>query len=208
MSKFFPLPKSIKLNKDVELEVFECQNTTFQLVSVAPNAVLDLHNHLESQMGMIFNGNLEMNFNGNKTILQPLNHVYIADCNVPHGSINLLNETVRCFDVKRLTDCLPAENCILNISPDEDKITKLPCQSVISNWFEIYMTKIPSGYTIPVHQCDKEEIGFILNGKLNMAVGEEEKILEYGKIYYAPSKVLHKGSNSSDEEVLLIKILI
>ncbi len=43
MSEFFPIPKYIKLNPHVELEVFQCQDTIFQLYVIAPNAKLESH---------------------------------------------------------------------------------------------------------------------------------------------------------------------
>jgi bacilysin biosynthesis protein BacB len=48
----------------------------------------------------------------------------------------------------------------------------------------------------------QEEIGFILNGKLEIFIENEEQCLEYGQIYYAPSKVLKR------DIIHQIKILI
>jgi bacilysin biosynthesis protein BacB len=47
-----------------------------------------------------------------------------------------------------------------------------------------------------------------LNGKLEISIENEEQCLEYGQIYYTPSRVLKKGYNSSNQDINLIKILI
>ncbi|MCA2505877.1 MAG: cupin domain-containing protein [Microcystis sp. M54BS1] len=208
MSEFFPIPKPIKLNPHVELEVFQCQDTIFQLYVIAPNAKLESHQHPESQIGMVFSGELELYIKDVIKPLRPLQDVYIADGNIPHGAFNPLSEPMIGFDLKRITSSLPSEDVVLTLSNNQDKITHLPCQSVKGSWFEIVMMKIPSGYSIPPHQGEQEEIGFILNGKLEIFIENEEQCLEYGQIYYAPSKVLKKGYNSSNQDINLIKILI
>ncbi len=208
MSEFFPIPDPLKLNPHVELEVFQCQNTIFQLSAVAPNAKLESHQHPESQIGMVLSGELELYIKDLIKPLRPLQDVYIADGNIPHGAFNPLSEPMIGFDLKRITSALPSEDVLLTLSNNQDKITHLPCQSVKGSWFEIVMMKIPSGYSIPPHQGEQEEIGFILNGKLEISIENEGQFLEYGQIYYAPSKVLKKGYNSSKQDINLIKILI
>ena len=208
MSEFFPIPDPLKLNHHVELEVFQCQNTIFQLSAVAPNAKLESHQHPESQIGMVLSGELELYIKDLIKPLRPLQDVYIADGNIPHGAFNPLSEPMIGFDLKRITSALPSEDVLLTLSNNQDKITHLPCQSVKGSWFEIVMMKIPSGYSIPPHQGEQEEIGFILNGKLEISIENEGQFLEYGQIYYAPSKVLKKGYNSSKQDINLIKILI
>jgi bacilysin biosynthesis protein BacB len=39
-----------------------------------------------------------------------------------------------------------------------------------------------------------------------MKVGEEEKLLGYGSIYYAPPGVSHSGYNTSDRTISLVKV--
>ncbi|MHC0065905.1 cupin domain-containing protein [Nostoc sp. UIC 10890] len=211
MSKFFPTPKITKIGSDVELIAFECQDTLVQLVYLAPGANFALHEHLESQMGMIISGRLEMNVNGTKEIIEPLQQAYIANAYVPHGSVNIFPETAIVFDVKRIVNSLPSEKAdevFLKVSPKKDEITGLPCQSIVASWFEIVITEIPPGGIIPIQQSASEQMGIILNGQLMMSVEDEQQRLEYGSIYYAPVNVFCGGYNSSDEAVTLIKILI
>ena len=208
MSEFFPIPKTIKLNPHVELEVFQCQNTIFQLSAVAPNAKLESHQHPESQIGMVLSGELELYIKDVIKPLRALQDIHVADANVSHGFVNPLSEAMIGFDLKRITSSLPSEDVVLTLSNNQDKITHLPCQSVKGSWFEIVMMKIPSSYSIPPHQGQQEEIGFILNGQLEIFIENEEQCLEYGQIYYTPSRVLKKGYNSSNQDINLIKILI
>jgi quercetin dioxygenase-like cupin family protein len=211
MSKFFPTPKSTKISSDVELIAFECQGSLVQLVYLAPGANFALHEHLESQMGMIISGRLEMNVNGTKEIIEPLQQAYIANAYVPHGSVNIFPETALVFDVKRIINTLPSEKTdevFLKVSPTKDEITGFPCQSIVASWFEIAITEIPPGGIIPIHQSAHEQMGIILNGQLMITVGDEQQQLEYGSIYYAPTDACCGGYNSSDETVSLVKILI
>ncbi|MEH2171896.1 cupin domain-containing protein [Nostoc sp.] len=211
MSKFFPTPKITKLGSDVELIAYECQDTLVQLVYLAPGANFALHEHLESQMGMIISGRLEMNVNGTKEIIEPLQQAYIANAYVPHGSVNIFPETAIVFDVKRIVTSLPSEKTdevFLKVSPKKDEVTGFLCQSVVASWFEIVITEVPPGGIIPMEQSSSEQMGIILNGQLMMSVEDEQQRLEYGSIYYAPVDMFCGGYNSSNEAVSLIKILI
>jgi quercetin dioxygenase-like cupin family protein len=211
MSKFFPTPKITKIGSNVELIAFQCQDTLVQLVYLAPGANFALHEHLESQMGMIISGRLEMNVNGTKEIIEPLQQAYIANAYVPHGSVNIFPETAIVFDVKRIVNFLPSEKTdevFLKVLPKKDEITGFPCQSIVASWFEIVITEIPPGGIIPMEQSASEQMGIILNGQLMMSVEDEQQQLEYGSIYYAPVDVFCGGYNSSNETVSLIKVLI
>lgn len=211
MSKFFPTPKNTKINSDVELIAYECQDTLVQLVYLAPGANFALHEHLESQMGMIISGRLEMNVNGTKEIIEPLQQAYIANAYVPHGSVNIFPETALVFDVKRIINSLTSENTdevFIKALPTKDKITGFLCKSIVASWFEIAITEIPPGGIIPMHQSTSEQMGIILNGQLMISVENEQQQLAYGKIYYAPSDVFCGGYNASDEVVSLVKIMV
>ncbi|MBN3895416.1 MAG: cupin domain-containing protein [Nostoc sp. NOS(2021)] len=208
MSKFFPQPKTININSNVELIAFQCQDTVVQLVSIPPGATFELHRHPESQIGMQISGRLEININGTKEVLEPLQQVYVAGYNVLHGSINPFSETALAFDVKRITNSEEGEEAILKLSPTQDEVTGFDCQSVVGSWFEIIITQIPPKGIIPIRQSASETMGLILNGKLTIAVEEEQQQLEYGSVYYAPADALYGGYNYSEEAVSLIEILI
>jgi len=208
MSKYFPQPRTIIINSNVELLAFECQDTVVQLASIPPGATFTLHRHPESQIGMQITGRLEFNLNGTKEILEPLEQVYVAGANVLHGSTNPYSETALAFDVKRITNLEEPEDVILKVSPTIDKITGFECQSVVGSWFEIIISKIPPRAIIPMHQANGDKMGIVVNGKLAIAIQDEQQQLEYGSVYYAPAETLYGGYNASDETVSLIEILI
>ncbi|MBN3909410.1 MAG: cupin domain-containing protein [Nostoc sp. NMS1] len=84
MSVFFPEPQTIKIRPDLELTLFQCQEIVIQLANISPGAIFEPHQHPESQMGMIFNGCVEINVDGKKAILEPFQQVYVAAANIPH----------------------------------------------------------------------------------------------------------------------------
>ena len=208
MSKYFPQPKIIKINYDVELVIFQCENTVVQLVSIPPGATFKLHQHPESQIGMQIAGRLEFNLNGTKEILEPFEQVYVVGSNVLHGSINSFSETALAFDVKHITNSEEVEEEILKATPTKDGITGFDRQSVVGSWFEILITKIPPKGIIPIRSSPNEIMGIILNGKLAITIEKQQRQLEYGSVYYAPTDVPYGGYNLSDETVSLIEILI
>ncbi|MFN6477373.1 cupin domain-containing protein [Nostoc sp. DedQUE07] len=208
MSKYFPQPKNIKINSDVELIAFQCQDTVVQLASIPPGAIFELHRHPESQIGMQIAGRLEFNLNGTKEILEPFEQVYVAGSNILHGSINPFSETALAFDVKRITNFEEAEEAILKVTSTQDEVTGFECKSVVGSWFEIIITQIPPKGIIPIRQSADEIMGIILNDKLTIAVAEQQQQVEYGSVYYVPADVVYGGYNSSDETVSLIELVI
>lgn len=208
MSTYFPEPKIIKVNSDVELIAFPCADTVVQLASIPPGAKFELHQHPESQIGMQISGCLEININGKKKILEPLQQVYVAGSNVLHGSTNPFPETALAFDVKLITNSLEPEEDILRVTPIEDKITGFECHSVVGAWFEIMITKIPPKAIIHKRQSAHETMGIVSNDKLNITVAKEQQQLKYGSVYYVPNNVVYSGYNPSNQTVELIEISI
>ncbi|MFN6530358.1 cupin domain-containing protein [Nostoc sp. ChiSLP03a] len=208
MSKYFPQPKTIKINSDVELIAFQCQDTVVQLASIPAGATFELHRHPESQIGMQIAGRLEFNLNGTKEILEPFEQVYVAGSNVLHGSINPFSEIALAFDVKRITNSEEAEEAILKVTSTQDEVTGFECKSVVGSWFEIIITQIPPKGIIPIRQSADEIMGIVLNDKLTIAVAEQQQQVEYGSVYYVPADVVYGGYNSSDETVSLIELVI
>lgn len=210
MSIFFPEPQLLKFRPDLELTLFQCHEIVIQLAEISPGAIFEPHQHPESQMGMIFSGCVEINVNGAKSILEPLKQVYVAPTNIPHGSVILSQETVLGVEMKYLIKSQLNEHHIdepiLNLESSIDKTTGFPCKFGACSWFKIAILEIPANEKLPRCTTNTEEIGIILNEKIMMKVGEEEKLLEYGRIYYAPAGVDHSGYNTSDQTISLIKV--
>ncbi|WP_414516571.1 cupin domain-containing protein [Nostoc sp. PCC 9305] len=209
MSIFFPVPQIIKPRPDLELTIFQCQEILVQLANILPGAVFQPHQHPESQMGMIFNGCVEISVDGKKEILEPFEKVYVSGSNIPHGSVILSQEPILGVEMKYLIKSQLDEHIddpILKLEPSIDKTTGFPCKFGACSWFEIAILEIPPHEKLPTCITSTEEIGIILNDQLRMKIGEEERLLEYGIVYYAPAGVSHGGYSISDRAVSLIKI--
>ncbi|HCQ21800.1 MAG: hypothetical protein AN481_08715 [Aphanizomenon flos-aquae LD13] len=207
MSKFFPSHQNIKVS-NIDIVAFQCQDIVFQFAYIAPRACFPLHQHPESQMGMVISGNLEMNVNGKKEILKPLQQVYSAGSEVPHGSVNYSDESIFCFDVKGLTNLSTDEAVFIDLKPTSDQITNFPSHIAVGSWFTTIITQIPPGEKTSNQQSDSEEIGVIIDGKMMVNIGGEQQEIKRGEIYYAPADVIHSGYNSASETVTLIKIVL
>jgi bacilysin biosynthesis protein BacB len=207
MSKFLPSHQNIKVS-NIDIVAFQCQDIVFQFAYIAPGACFPLHQHPESQMGMVISGNLEMNVNGKKEILKPLQQVYSAGSEVPHGSVNYSDESIFCFDVKGLTNLSTDEAVFIDLKPTSDQITNFPSHIAVGSWFTTIITQIPPGEKTSNQQSDSEEIGVIIDGKMMINIGGEQQEIKRGQIYYAPADVIHSGYNSASETVTLIKIVL
>jgi len=207
MSKFFPSHQNIKVS-NIDIVAFQCQDIVFQFAYIAPGACFPIHQHPESQMGMVISGNLEMNVNGKKEILKPLQQVYSAGSEVPHGSVNYSDESIFCFDVKGLTNLSTDEAVFIDLKPTSDQITNFPSHIAVGSWFTTIITQIPPGEKTSNQQSDSEEIGVIIDGKMMVNIGGEQQEIKRGEIYYAPADVIHSGYNSASETVTLIKIVL
>lgn len=209
MSIFFPDPQTIKPRSDLELTLFPCQEIVIQLANISPGAIFEPHQHPESQMGMLFSGSVEIDVDGKKAILEPFQQVYVAGTNVPHGSVILSQETVLGFEMKYLIESQLDKHIdepIISLQPTIDKTTGFPCKFGACSWFQIAILEIPANEKLPICTTNTEEIGIILNEQIIIKVGEEEKLLEYGSIYYAPPGVSHSGYSTSDKAISLIKV--
>ncbi len=206
MSKNFPQSQRIKIGSDIELLAFQCQDTVFQFAYIAPGASLKLHQHPESQIGMVISGKMEMNINGHKEVLKPLQQVYAVGANVPHGAVNCCGETIFSLDVKRLVNSSVSEE-ILNLSPTKDTATDLTYQAATGSWFETAIAQIPTGVKIKSQQSESEEIGIVLYGEMLITVGNEQQEVKTGEVYYSPANIVNEGYNLTTEEVTLIRIL-
>ncbi|MFN7524705.1 MAG: cupin domain-containing protein [Aphanizomenon sp.] len=207
MSKFFPSHQNIKVS-NIDIVAFQCQDIVFQFAYIAPGACFPLHQHPESQMGMVISGNLEMNVNGKKEILKPLQQVYSAGSEVPHGSVNYSDESIFCFDVKGLTNLSTDEAVFIDLKPTSDQITNFPSHIAVGSWFTTIITQIPPGEKTSNQQSDSEELGVIIDGKMMVNIGGEQQEIKRGEIYYAPANVIHSAYNSASETVTLIKIVL
>ena len=192
MSKFFPSHQNIKVS-NIDIVAFQCQDIVFQFACIAPGAYLPVHQHPESQMGMVISGNLEMNVSGKKEFLNPLQQVYSAGSEVPHGfdTVNYSDESIFSFDLKRVTHLSTNEAVFIDLKPTSDQITNFPSHIAVGSWFTTIITQSPPGEKTSNQQSDSEEIGVIIDGKMMINIGGEQQEIKRGQIYYAPADVIH-----------------
>jgi len=50
------------------------------------------------------------------------------------------------------------------------------------------------GHTVPEHSHPHEQIGMVYQGKANLKIGEEERIVERGDFYCIPANVPHSDT--------------
>ena len=185
MSKFFPSHQNIKVS-NIDIVAFQCQDIVFQFACIAPGAYLPVHQHPESQMGMVISGNLEMNVSGKKEFLNPLQQVYSAGSEVPHGfdTVNYSDESIFSFDLKRVTHLSTNEAVFIDLKPTSDQITNFPSHIAVGSWFTTIITQIPPGEKTSNQQSDSEEIGVIIDGKMMINIGGEQQEIKRGEIYF------------------------
>ncbi|HPN83737.1 MAG TPA: cupin domain-containing protein [Victivallales bacterium] len=60
------------------------------------------------------------------------------------------------------------------------------------------------GGQVPWHNQEQEEVYFILEGELEMCLGDERKVMKSGQAVYIPSKVFHQVTNISNKPATMI----
>lgn len=67
-----------------------------------------------------------------------------------------------------------------------------------------YVTLEPKGGQVPWHNQEQEEVYFLVDGRAEMCLGEERRVLEAGQAVYIPSGVFHQLTNIGDEPAHMI----
>ncbi len=78
--------------------------------------------------------------------------------------------------------------------------------SVKTFWGERMLTSIISaevGSSVPMHSHPHEQIGFVLEGRGKMVIGDKEEIIGPGVLYVIPSNVPHGGEPFEENLVIL-----
>ncbi len=61
---------------------------------------------------------------------------------------------------------------------------------------------VAAGTRIPEHAHPHEQIGTVIRGEVNLAVGEESFTVRAGEAYHVPGNVTHSGFCPSDTELV------
>lgn len=67
--------------------------------------------------------------------------------------------------------------------------------------------RIEPGATLPAHEHDNEQIGYVLSGTLIAIVEGDEVVLEEGDAYRFPSNEYHGAENRRDEPAIGLGVL-
>ncbi len=67
-----------------------------------------------------------------------------------------------------------------------------------------FVTLDADGGQVPWHNQEQEEVYFIINGMVEMCLGEERRIIEGGQAVYIPSGVFHQVTNIGDSPAEMI----
>ncbi|MDZ4198062.1 MAG: cupin domain-containing protein [Kiritimatiellia bacterium] len=67
-----------------------------------------------------------------------------------------------------------------------------------------HVTLDPNGGQVPWHCQDQEEVYFLLEGRAEMCLGEERRILDGGQAVFIPPGVYHQITNLSDQPAKMI----
>ncbi|OIB58614.1 cupin domain-containing protein [Natrialba sp. SSL1] len=67
--------------------------------------------------------------------------------------------------------------------------------------------QIDPGASLPTHEHEHEQIGYVLSGTLTAILEDEEVLLEEGDAYRFPSNEYHGAENRSDEPAVGLGVL-
>ncbi len=68
------------------------------------------------------------------------------------------------------------------------------------------VTLEPNGGQVPWHNQEQEEVYFLIEGRCEMCLGEERRILTSGQAAYIPPRVFHQLTNIGDTPARMVYI--
>ena len=69
-----------------------------------------------------------------------------------------------------------------------------------------YVTLEPGGGQVPWHNQEQEEVYFIVEGEVEMCLGEERFTMQKGQAVYIPSGVFHQMTNVSKNPAAMVYV--
>lgn len=214
MSYYFPKSKEVTISSKINAQVFEIgdeNGTTISIATLEPGAYLPPHQHAEAQIGLSLSENFTMNVSNNIQLLDPLNIAYVVEPNMIHSAENNGTHTAFGLDIKRrnIIKTLKDKNePFLYLVKHMELKTGIKIKFFVTSWCEIMLSEIPCGAIMPIHKHNNEQLGIAVKGKYLMTVDNEEEIFEFGKIYYAPSRVRHGAYNPYAETAVSLNVFI
>ena len=220
MTSYFPKASAAVERDGIRTRTFRFGRYDLLVSEIQPGARLQRHGHAEGQFGLCIAGSFEFEFEdeaGSARIhqLDALGAGYWLAPHTPHCAVNRRNEVAVGVDVKHLLNAdehVPlrqASGSFIEPSTEKEWKTGLVHTFFVGPWFELMLTRIPSGGVMPAHAHYQEQIGVALQGAYLMEVGEErQQEFSFGKIYFAPPNVSHAARNDSEQDARSLNIFV
>jgi len=90
----------------------------------------------------------------------------------------------------------------LNTLPEKEVFKGFHARTIHTGTMTLVYWSVEQGATVPVHSHIHEQVTHVLQGKFELTIGDETKILEPGIVAYIPSQVPHGGKAISNCELL------
>lgn len=166
---------------------------------LAPGAVLPAHTHPEAQCGTCLSGSFTVTVAGEERELRPVERAYAVAPGVPHEARNDSDAVAVGLDIKRLVPGEALGSGFLEVDDERTLKTGMDMISFVGDWFELAISVLPPGGSMPVHQHRHEQIAVGFGGRYEVTVGDDSWTFENGHVYYAPPHVPHGAHNPYNE---------
>jgi bacilysin biosynthesis protein BacB len=211
MSKFFPKYQSHEIYPGVKSKIYDIgdKNRTQIIISrIEPNATVPAHKHNEIQFGMVLDGFMEIDITGERRLLKALRDGYVVPHNTTHAAANKSDRFITTMDFKTNAPWRRIKSNFLDLTSQRVIKTGITFQFFVTPWFEIMLSTIPKGGTMPTHKHENVQFGIAVDGEYLMSVGSEERNFSQGEVYYAPENEIHAGFNPHDKVALSLNIFM
>lgn len=79
-------------------------------------------------------------------------------------------------------------------------------KAITGDKLQLVWAKIQPEGAYVMHSHPHEQFGILLQGRMKLRVGDEERVIGPGDIWYAPPNTVHGGELLSDEPVIFVDV--
>ena len=79
-------------------------------------------------------------------------------------------------------------------------------KAITGDKLQLIWARFEPGGEYEIHSHPHEQFSFMVEGKMRLFVGDQEKIVGPGDIWYAPPNVVHGGELLGDDPVIFIDV--
>ena len=95
---------------------------------------------------------------------------------------------------------------IINLESFESSEDFKPHKLIQQKEVEIVLLAFAPGQGLPVHTTPVDVFFQVIKGKADIKIGEEEKVVQEGRIVVSPAEIPHTVKNNSEEEIKVLVI--